>query len=71
MTTTDHTLRFKHGTDPRNFTVRCICGWAYSGTYRTVRERGMTHQFAFQGEARAWNDPRRTANMPPAHFAAV
>ena len=62
----EHTLEFIAGTDPRNHVVKCSCGWAFSSTYKGVRERGQTHQEVFAEEERKFNDPLRKTVMPPA-----
>lgn len=61
-----HQLRYDDGEDARNYTVKCSCGWAYSGTWMTVRKRGAVHVHLFAYEEHRWNDPRRLANMPGA-----
>jgi hypothetical protein len=63
----NHRMQFKEGSDARNHVVGCECGWRYSGTYRAIRDRAMTHSAVFMDEDRAWNDPRRRAQMPGNH----
>ena len=36
---THHQVKYEDGGDARNHIVKCTCGWAYSGTWKTVRER--------------------------------
>ena len=59
-----HKLRFYPGTDARDHTVHCKCGWGFSGTYLAVRERGSGHLTALEGEDYRWNDARRILSMP-------
>ena len=61
----DHKIVFAKGSDARNYVATCECGWAYSGTYRAVRERAEVHKICFEFEDRKWNDPRRRTEMPP------
>ena len=66
-----HNLTYtQHTTDPhpRNHIVRCTCGWASSGTWKAVHERGPIHLIVFRHETRAWNDPDRTQAMPMAAY---
>jgi hypothetical protein len=59
-----HQLKYDEGTDARNHTVKCSCGWGFAGTYKAVRERGPIHCAIFRNEQRAWNDPERQMMMP-------
>lgn len=59
-----HTVTIAKGTNPRNHTAHCTCGWAFSSTSRAVLERSLLHQRIFATEQRRWNDPRRQASMP-------
>lgn len=52
-----HKLRYHQGTDARNYVVRCNCGWAASGTWRGVHDRGRVH--FLQDNPLTWNDPAR------------
>lgn len=61
-----HQLKYQDGTDARDYTVKCSCGWAYSGTWITIRKRAPVHSLLFRDEDRKWNDPRRQAHMPGA-----
>ena len=54
--------------NPRNHIVRCQCGWASSGTFKAVHERGPIHLAVFKNETRAWSDPDRTQAMPMAAY---
>ncbi len=60
----NHKTTCQTGTDPRNHTVTCKCGWAYSGTYLTIRKQAEVHAVCFMDEDRAWTDPRRKTEMP-------
>lgn len=60
----NHKLRYTTGSDPRNYVVRCKCGWSYSGTYRAVHKRGPMHVEIFANEPLRWNDKGRQAEMP-------
>ena len=62
--TNGHILTYRKGSDARNHTVVCCCGWCFASTYRAVRERGEVHVTIFVDEHRAWNDPKRQAEMP-------
>lgn len=59
-----HSLTYKPGTDVRNWSVRCTCGWAHGSTLVMCQNRGSLHQRVFKNEARAWNDPLRMTEMP-------
>jgi len=63
-----HNLCYKHGIDARNHVGQCSCGFACSGTYRAVRERGGLHAQEFRFEWNKWNDPNRGAIMPFNHY---
>ena len=64
---THHQVKYEDGEDARNHIVKCTCGWAYSGTWKTVRERGPVHMRVFRDEDKRWNDPRRVTHMPGAY----
>ncbi len=55
---------YEAGRDCRNHLVTCSCGYKYSGTFNEVERRGEIHIEKFHQEYRAWNDPRRSTDMP-------
>ena len=59
-----HVVKSVPGSDARNHTVICVCGWAFASTYRAIRDRGEVHTAIFVNEQRRWNDPKRQTEMP-------
>jgi hypothetical protein len=60
----EHETVFTKGTDARNHTCKCRCGWTRSGTHKDVREWALVHKRIFANEPREWNDPKRFYKMP-------
>lgn len=61
----EHKVEYRRGTDARNHTVQCSCGWKASDTYKGVRARGDYH--VKQDNPLDWHDPKR-AHQPDKQY---
>lgn len=56
-----HKTQLIPGSDPRNWKVKCSCGWAFSTTQKGCNQMRMFH--TREDSPYRWDDPRRV-NLP-------
>lgn len=54
-----HKLTFTKGSDARNHTVRCKCGWAHANTAKACQIHGKWHIEDSAAFKQRWDDPAR------------
>lgn len=54
-----HSFNVEKGSDPNNYVIRCVCGWAYSSTFLECDKHANHHLHDSKGEERRWDDPLR------------